>query len=252
MLTWDDAAFSRLAKAKKADVWIYSRETVKEAPELYLTNAALENGRKLTNMQAELDPFLWSSGAMLVDFKNDKGERLQASLVLPANYEKGKQYPTMVYIYERAHAGAQQLPASFGAGNRLQHCLLHEQRLRRAPARHQVLRQRSRHVGRVGLVPAVKAAIATGVVDPKHVGLHGHSWGGYQTAFTVTQTDIFAAAVAGAPLTDMISMYSLIYKNSGGTNQSDLREQPGPLHRRASGNSGMLTRGIRPCIGPKT
>ena len=43
------------------------------------------------------------------------------------------------------------------------------------------------------VVPAVKAAIATGIVDPKHVGLSGHSWGGYQTAFLVTQTDIFAA-----------------------------------------------------------
>ena len=68
------------------------------------------------------------------------------------------------------------------------------------------------------LVPAVKAAIATGVVDPKRVGLHGHSWGGYQTAHTITQTDIFAAAIAGAPLTNMISMYSIIYKNTGGTN----------------------------------
>jgi len=68
------------------------------------------------------------------------------------------------------------------------------------------------------LVPAVQAAIKTGVVDPKRVGLHGHSWGGYQTAFTITQTNIFAAAIAGAPLTDMISMYSIIYKNSGGTN----------------------------------
>jgi dipeptidyl aminopeptidase/acylaminoacyl peptidase len=67
-------------------------------------------------------------------------------------------------------------------------------------------------------VPAVKAAVATGVVDPARVGLHGHSWGGYQTAFTITQTDIFAAAVAGAPLTNMISMYAIIYKNSGGTN----------------------------------
>jgi dipeptidyl aminopeptidase/acylaminoacyl peptidase len=68
------------------------------------------------------------------------------------------------------------------------------------------------------VVPAVKAAVATGIVDPKRVGLQGHSWGGYQTSFLVTQTDIFAAAVAGAPLTNMISMYSLIYKNSGGTN----------------------------------
>ena len=67
---------------------------------------------------------------------------------------------------------------------------------------------------------ALKAAIATGVVDPKHIGLQGHSWGGYQTAFLVTQTNAFAAAVAGAPLTNMVSMYSLIYKNTGGTNQA--------------------------------
>jgi hypothetical protein len=50
------------------------------------------------------------------------------------------------------------------------------------------------------------------------VALHGHWWGGYQTAFTITQTDMFAAAIAGAPLTDMISMYAVIYKNTGGTN----------------------------------
>jgi len=68
------------------------------------------------------------------------------------------------------------------------------------------------------MVPAVKAAIATGIVDPKHIGITGHSWGGYQTAFLITQTDLFAAAVAGAPLTDMVSMYSLVYKNSGGSN----------------------------------
>jgi dipeptidyl aminopeptidase/acylaminoacyl peptidase len=74
---------------------------------------------------------------------------------------------------------------------------------------------------------AVKAAIATGVVDPKRIGLQGHSWGGYQTAFTVTQTDMFAAAVAGAPLTNMVSMYSLIYKNSGGANQAIFESSQG-------------------------
>lgn len=57
------------------------------------------------------------------------------------------------------------------------------------------------------------------MVDPKHVGLHGHSWGGYETAFIITQTDKFAAAVAGAPLTDMISVYNSIYWNSGSANQ---------------------------------
>ena len=51
-----------------------------------------------------------------------------------------------------------------------------------------------------------EAAIATGVVDPQACRHHGHSWGGYQTAFLITQTDLFKAAVAGAPLTDLISM----------------------------------------------
>jgi dipeptidyl aminopeptidase/acylaminoacyl peptidase len=57
------------------------------------------------------------------------------------------------------------------------------------------------------------------VVDKNRVAIHGHSWGGYQTAFLVTQSDIFKAAVAGAPLTNMISMYSSIYWNTGSANQ---------------------------------
>jgi dipeptidyl aminopeptidase/acylaminoacyl peptidase len=69
------------------------------------------------------------------------------------------------------------------------------------------------------VVPAVKAAIATGIVDPANVGLHGHSWGGYQTAFLVTQTNIFKSAIAGAALTDMVSMYSSVYWNTGSANQ---------------------------------
>jgi len=51
------------------------------------------------------------------------------------------------------------------------------------------------------------------------VGMQGHSWGGYQTAFAVTQTNAFKAAIAGAPLTDMISMYSSIYWNTGSADQ---------------------------------
>ena len=90
------------------------------------------------------------------------------------------------------------------------------------------------------MVPAVKAAIATGIVDPKKVGITGHSWGGYQTSHLITQTDIFAAAVAGAPLTNMVSMYSLIYKNTGGWQRGDLREQPGSLQGRVLGQLGSV------------
>jgi dipeptidyl aminopeptidase/acylaminoacyl peptidase len=80
------------------------------------------------------------------------------------------------------------------------------------------------------VLPALKAAIATGIVDAKKVGLQGHSWGGYQSSFLATQTDAFAAIVTGAPLTNMVSMYSLIYKNSGSTNQSIFESSQGRFY----------------------
>jgi dipeptidyl aminopeptidase/acylaminoacyl peptidase len=217
-LVWDDASYARIAKAKNADVWMYSRETPVAPPELFVTNAMLESGRKVTNTQAEVQPFAWTTGSQLIDFKNDKGERLQASLHLPAGYEKGKTYPTIVYIYERLTQGHDNFarPTVPGTGFNIAFYTSNGYAVLEPDIKYYVNDPGMSAVW--AIVPAVKAAIATGVVDPKRVALHGHSWGGYQTAFTVTQTDIFAAAVAGAPLTDMISMYSLIYKNSGGTN----------------------------------
>jgi dipeptidyl aminopeptidase/acylaminoacyl peptidase len=61
----------------------------------------------------------------------------------------------------------------------------------------------------------VQKLIDMGVADPKAIGLHGHSWSGYQTAFVITETDIFAAAVAGAPVSNMTSAYSGIRWGTG-------------------------------------
>ncbi len=224
-LLWDDAAFARLSKAKKSDIWMYSRETPTTSAELFVTNARLEKGRQLTHTQAEVDPFAWTAGSMLIDFQSDKktpsapkGEHLQASLHLPANYEKGKQYPMIVYIYERLTQGYDNFPrpAVPGTGFNIAYYTSNGYAVLEPDIKYYVNDPGTSAVW--AIVPAVKAAIATGVVDPTRVALHGHSWGGYQTAFTVTQTNIFAAAAAGAPLTDMISMYGIIYKNSGGTN----------------------------------
>ena len=76
-------------------------------------------------------------------------------------------------------------------------------------------------VGRPGmssvksLVPGVQKLVDLGIADPDAIGLHGHSWSGYQAAYVVTQTDIFAAAVAGAPVSNMTSAYSGIRLGSG-------------------------------------
>ena len=62
------------------------------------------------------------------------------------------------------------------------------------------------------------ADLATGVewltqhpwADGTRVGLNGWSYGGFLTAFTLTQTDVFAVAIAGAPVTDW-RFYDTIY-----------------------------------------
>ena len=229
MLLWDDAAFG-LQKARKADVYFYAKSTHKDPSDYYVTDASLKPGRKLTAADEQVKAFTWSSGQMLVDYtfalNKAKGpQKLQGSLSLPANYEKGKQYPMVVYIYEKLTQGHNSFATPTANGFNKSVYTSNGYAVLQPDITYAL---NDPGVSAVACITAaVKAAIATGVVDPKRIGLQGHSWGGYQTAFTVTQTNIFAAAVAGAPLTNMVSMYSLIYKNSGGTNQAIFESSQG-------------------------
>lgn len=217
MLHWDDAAYMQLLKAKRADVYLYTRETTQEYPNFYLAKAALANGRQVTDANPQQKNFLWSKGVRLVDYTSDKGDKLQGALYLPANYEAGKSYPAIVYIYEKLSQGANTYAhPSFNGFNPA----VYTSNGYAVLTPDIVYKVNDPGMSAVWcILPALKAAVATGVVDPKRVGLHGHSWGGYQTAFMVTQSNAFHAAIAGAPLTDMIAMYNAIYWNSGSANQ---------------------------------
>jgi len=216
MLAWAEASYPALTKAKNADVYVFMRGTSLEPNDAWASDSSLANPERLTDFRPQLEKFTWSSGVQLVNYTSEKGDKLQAALFLPANYEKGKSYPTMVNFYEKMSNTANQFATPSANGfNRSVYT---------SNGYAVLVPDITYRVNDPGMsavwcmVPAVKAAIATGIVDPKHVGITGHSWGGYETAFLVTQTDVFAAAVAGAPLTDMVSMYSLVYKNSGGWN----------------------------------
>ena len=225
MLAWGDAAFGRLMKPKRSDQLIYTRETASEPADFYIADASLLQPNRLTDQRPSLEGFDWTPGVQLVNYTSDKGDKLQAALFLPAHYEKGKLYPTLVNFYEKMSQTANTFSAPTANGfNRSVYT---------SNGYAVLVPDITYRVNDPGMsavwcmVPAVKAALATGIVDPKHVGITGHSWGGYQTSFLVTQTDIFAAAVAGAPLTDLVSMYSLIYKNTGGTNQAIFESSQG-------------------------
>jgi dipeptidyl aminopeptidase/acylaminoacyl peptidase len=222
---WGDAAFSRLLKAEKADVVLYTKETPLEPADYYATDSKFGEPKRLTDMRPQVAGFNWTPGVQLVNYTCDKGDKLQAALYLPANYEKGKSYPTMVNFYERMSQGANTFanPSANGFNRSVYTSQGYAVLIPDI-----VYKVNDPGMSAVWcMVPAVKAAVATGVVDAKKIGITGHSWGGYQTSFLVTQTDVFAAAVAGAPLTNMVSMYSLIYKNSGGGNMAIFESSQG-------------------------
>jgi len=216
-LLWDDAAFGALLKARRAETFLYTRATFKDFPDYWASDASLKNGKRITTADPQQKDFLWSSGSILLDYTSAKGAKLQAALHLPANYEKGKRYPCVVYIYEKLSQtlNMYMMPSAYGFNKSVY-----------TSNGYAVLMPDITYtINDPGMssvwcvLPAIDAAVASGVVDRARVGLQGHSWGGYQTSFLITQTDAFAAAVAGAPLTNMISMYSSIYWNSGSANQ---------------------------------
>jgi len=55
------------------------------------------------------------------------------------------------------------------------------------------------------LMAGADKVVAMGVADPDRLGIIGHSYGGYMTAWIVTQTGRFKGAVAIAPITDLTS-----------------------------------------------
>jgi dipeptidyl aminopeptidase/acylaminoacyl peptidase len=216
VLLWDDALFS-ITKAKDAEVFLYTRQTYKDYPDYYVTDSSLKKGPKITDAGSQQEKFLWSSGSMLLDYESAKGDKLQAALFLPADYEKGKSYPTVVYIYEKL---SQSLNRYFTPSANGFNKSVYTSNGYAVLMPDIVYKVNNPGMSAVWCVlPAIEAAIKTGVADRNNIAIHGHSWGGYQTAFLITQSDIFKAAVAGAPLTNMISMYSSIYWNTGSANQ---------------------------------
>jgi dipeptidyl aminopeptidase/acylaminoacyl peptidase len=65
------------------------------------------------------------------------------------------------------------------------------------------------------VLPAIQAVVDQGFVDEQAIGIQGHSWGGYQIAYMITQTNRFRAVEAGAPVSNMTSAYSGIRWGTG-------------------------------------
>jgi dipeptidyl aminopeptidase/acylaminoacyl peptidase len=213
-IIYEEKSIGGVSKAANADRIIFTRQTAAEFPDYWTSNTSFASPRKVTDANPFITEFEWTPKRVLVEYKNAKGERLQGTLTLPANYEQGKKYPMLVYFYDRMSNTHNQF--SMPVYDDRPHMSTY------ASDGYLVLQPDIVYeTGKPGtsaldcITSAVKKVIDLGYADPKHIGLQGHSWGGYQSSFILTQTDLFAAVVTGAPPTNLTSFYDETYPGSG-------------------------------------
>ena len=220
MLVWEDKRFggfsSPFFKADEADVFAFRMEGFDDSPDYFVAGPELADPHQVTETNPFQSDYAWGR-VELVDYENEWGRRLQGVLTYPANYDPSQSYPMIVYHYELLSQGMHQYQVPDPTQYYNQQIWSHDGYFVFRPD----IVYRDRRPGQSNvetLRPAVAAALAQAPsVDEERVGLIGHSWGGYQTTYFVTQDDLFASAVAGAPLTNLMSMYLSFYWNSGGT-----------------------------------
>lgn len=215
-LIWEDRQVGQVRKAENADRVMFTRQTFEEFPDWWVSDTRFSNPTKVTDANPQQAEYAWGSRT-LIDYTDQRGNKLQATLTLPAGYEPGRRYPMLVYFYEKLSQNhhAYSMPTYDDRPHMSAY----------ASDGYLVLMPDIVYdVGKPGssalddVTSAVRKVVELGYADPAHIGAQGHSWGGYESSFIVTQTDLFAAVVTGAPLTDLESMHNILYKQSGGGN----------------------------------
>jgi len=185
---------------------ILKKERFNDPPGIYVLNLKKQKIKLLYQSNQSL--LKYDLGQDRIIYYNVKGKILKGILIYPAQFDPNKKYPMVTWIYERmARTKAFDSPADFGTtGFNILKYSTNGYFVLLPDIEYQIQEPGVSALNCV--VEAVgKALKLEPSINAKKVGLIGHSFGGYEAAFIATQTSIFAAIVAGAPVTDLVSWY---------------------------------------------
>ena len=201
-------------KPKDADgPLLVTAQRFDEFPDLWMSDPDFTNTRKVTSANPQQADYIWGRSE-LIDFVNGDGKTLRAILTRPENFDPAKKYPLMVYIYEELTNGLHRyVPPSPGTSINITRFVSNGYVVLQPDIVYE-----TGYPGRSAMkcvLPAIEKVVGMGFIDPQRVGIQGHSWGGYQITYMITQTDIFRAVEAGASVSNMTSAYGGIRWGSG-------------------------------------
>jgi dienelactone hydrolase len=214
-LVLSDHTYGGLEVSENGSACLWRKGDFTEYPELYYSDLDFKDIKKVSITNPHQKEYNWGTSE-LVEWESFNKDSLQGILVKPENFDPNKKYPMVVYFYEKRSD------------------LLHRYN---PPAAIKSVVNWSYMASNGYLVfipdvvfrtaePGASSydAIVSGVqsltarfnfIDKERIGLNGHSWGGYQSAYLITKTNIFKAAVAGAIVSNMTSAYGGIRWETG-------------------------------------
>ncbi len=207
------ANFSNLVKAKDADEYIFDKNSFVESPNIYVTSD-FKSETKLSNTNPQQQNYNWGT-TELVKWTTPKGHSSEGILYKPENFDASKKYPMIVYFYEKLSENLYSYQAPAPTPSRLNiSFFVSNGYLVFVPD----ISYENGHPG-ASAVDYVNSGVEmlkkNSWVDGSKIGIQGQSWGGYQVAYLITKTNMYAAAWAGAPVVNMTSAYGGIRWASG-------------------------------------
>ena len=204
--------YAGLQKARKAAQYLMTQQTYREFPDLW-TGPALDAVRKVSNANPQ-DAEYPRGTVELVRWLNGDGVPLTGMLFKPEGFDASRKYPMITYYYERLTDGLHNYVAPTGRNvvnpmvyNALGYLVFEPDIVYTdgfpGPS------------AAKAIIPGVQSLVSRGFVDPKKLGITGQSWGGYQTAYLITVTNMFAAAVPNATVVNMTSAYDGVRWQTG-------------------------------------
>jgi dienelactone hydrolase len=207
-LVYEDASFTNPTKAAKADVYLYTRQTFTEFPDLRVAGTDFKNSKKISDANPQQSEFLWGH-RILFDFKDHDGHRLQGLLTIPDDYKPGEKRAMLVNFYEKNSQNLYRYSAPSFLSSMGSMPIEATSRGYITMVPDVYFHTGSSHSDMLEAVEAAtKKVIEMGYVDPKKIGINGHSYGGEGVAFIGTRSRLFAAIGMGAGVTDLYQDFS--------------------------------------------
>jgi dipeptidyl aminopeptidase/acylaminoacyl peptidase len=211
-------SFAGFIKAKNSRVYGFLKGSYDKSYDVWVVDSAVGTGRRLSAINPQQASYNWFT-VELHHWKMLDGKMSEGLLYKPEDFDSTKKYPLIFYFYERDartlydYIAPQPIRASINVAYFVSNGYLVFD-----PDIYYKTGQPGEDAYN-SVISAVQWLMRQKWVDSTKMGLQGHSWGGYQVAYLVTRTHLFAAAEAGAPVANMTSAYGGIRWETGVSRQ---------------------------------